>query len=286
VDAGIAAGVAVSTHYDPMLAKVIAFAPDRASAARRLAAALAGTALHGLVTNRDLLVNVLRHPDFRSGAADTDFLDRHAELTAPRATPAILALAAALAEAAARRTNAVVQPRVPTGWRNLPSQPQRVTYLAGGEPIDIDYRIDRTGLVTDTDADVALVSHAPHEVVLDVAGVRHRFAVTGYETPAGRRVEVDSALGSAGFLTVPRFADPTAATVEGATVAPMPGQVTRLTVAVGDRVARGAELLVLEAMKMRHRVVAATGGVIAELRVTEGQQVDAGAVLAVLEEDG
>jgi propionyl-CoA carboxylase alpha chain len=73
--------------------------------------------------------------------------------------------------------------------------------------------------------------------------------------------------------------------VEGATVAPMPGTVARLAVSVGDQVAAGAELLVLEAMKMQHRVVAAVGGVVAELRVAQGQQVDAGAVLAVIEED-
>ncbi|HKN99442.1 MAG TPA: biotin carboxylase N-terminal domain-containing protein, partial [Pseudonocardiaceae bacterium] len=74
LDSGVADGGSVSTFYDPMLAKVIAHGPDRASAARRLAAALAGTRLHGLVTNRDLLVNVLRHNDFLAGATDTGFL--------------------------------------------------------------------------------------------------------------------------------------------------------------------------------------------------------------------
>jgi propionyl-CoA carboxylase alpha chain len=118
-----------------------------------------------------------------------------------------------------------------------------------------------------------------------VAGLRHRFTVTAYDTPAGRRIEVDSALGAVALTEIPRFADPADRVVEGATVAPMPGTVARLTVRVGDRVVAGAELLVLEAMKMQHRVVAATSGVVAELRVAAGQQVDAGAVLAVIEED-
>ena len=84
---------------------------------------------------------------------------------------------------------------------------------------------------------------------------------------------------------MPRYADPADRIEPGATVAPMPGTVARLAVAPGDRVAAGAELLVLESMKMQHRVVAATGGVLAELRVSVGEQVDAGAVLAVIEGD-
>jgi propionyl-CoA carboxylase alpha chain len=286
-DSGVADGVEVSTFYDPMLAKVIAFGPDRASAARRLAAALAGTRLHGLTTNRDLLVNVLRHKDFLDGNTDTGFLDRIGVDTLS-AQPAdvlpISALAGALAEAAGRRAAATVQRAVPSGWRNLASQPQRAAYLAGEQQVDVDYRITRDGLVTAVEG-VTLVSDALDTVVLDVAGLRHRFAVTSYDTPGGRRIEVDSALGAVALTEVPRFADPADRVVEGATVAPMPGTVARLSVAVGDRVAAGAELLVLEAMKMQHRVVAATSGVVAELRVAAGQQVDAGAVLAVIEEE-
>ncbi|HEY1574026.1 MAG TPA: biotin carboxylase N-terminal domain-containing protein [Pseudonocardiaceae bacterium] len=281
-DSGIAEGVEVGTFYDPMLAKVIAYGPDRASAARRLATALAGTRLHGLATNRDLLVNVLRHQDFLDGATDTGFLDRIGVATLaarPSDVLPVSALAAALASAAARRSGAPVQRGVPSGWRNLPSQPQRVGYLAGDEQVAVEYRLTADGLVGPPD--VTLVAQAPDVVVLEVAGLRHRFAVAEYSG----RVEVDSALGSVALTPVARFADPADRVVEGATVAPMPGMVATLAVRVGDKVAAGAELLVLEAMKMRHRVVAATGGVVAELRVSAGQQVDAGTVLAVIEEE-
>jgi propionyl-CoA carboxylase alpha chain len=290
LDSGVVDGVDVSTCYDPMLAKVIAYGRDRLSAARRLAAALAGTRLHGLTTNRDLLVNVLRHHDFLAGATDTGFLDRIGLDTLTARPPGLVevsALAGALAEAARRRTGATVQRAVPQGWRNLPSQPQRVEFTLAGddEPIAVDYLPTRDGLATTTVQDVTLVAQQENSVVLDVAGLRHTFTVAGYDTRAGRRLEVDSALGSVALTQVPRFADPAEPTVAGATVAPMPGTVAKLAVAVGDRVSAGAELLVLEAMKMRHRVVAATGGVVAELRVTRGQQVDAGTVLAVIEED-
>src|SRR5262249_62390805 len=147
LDAGVADGSAVGVHYDPMLAKVVAWAQSREEAARRLAVALAGARLHGLATNRDLLVRVLRHPAFLAGETDTEFLDRHglAVLAEPLAGPAaeaLSALAAALAGAAAhqtghrpadrgadrpadRATTAAVQPGVPAGWRNVPAQPPR-----------------------------------------------------------------------------------------------------------------------------------------------------------------
>src|SRR5262249_47779653 len=136
----------------------------------------------------------------------------------------VSAVAAALAAAAARRATATVQPAVPSGWRNLPSGAQRTTYLAGTREISVGYRRTRDGVVVDGD-DIAVVSAAPEEVVLDVAGVRHRVAVAAYSTPAGRRLEVDSALGSVSLTEVPRFADPADRVVAGATVAPMPGTV-------------------------------------------------------------
>ncbi|HEV3358828.1 MAG TPA: biotin carboxylase N-terminal domain-containing protein [Pseudonocardiaceae bacterium] len=283
LDSGIVGGSEVSTFYDPMLAKVISWAPERRSAARRLAAALHDTRLHGLTTNRELLVNVLRHEDFLAGDTDTDFLSRHgvaglavgADESAVRAS----ALAAALATASARVSRAKVQRGIPAGWRNLRSQPQRIAFEAGGERIDVDYEVGRGGLVTSLLANVALVDSAPDAVTLDIDGTWRTFEVRVYD----RRVEVDSALGAVSLAVIPRFADPTEQVAEGATVAPMPGTVVRLAVEAGQQVEAGAELLVLEAMKMQHRVVAANSGTVAELRVVVGQQVDAGAVLAVIE---
>jgi propionyl-CoA carboxylase alpha chain len=288
-DSGIVAGSQVGTFYDPMLAKLISWGPDRASAARRLAAALHDMRLHGLVTNRDLLVTVLRHKDFLAGETDTDFLPRHGvqalaagpDETATKAA----ALAAALAEASLRARRAPVQRGIPAGWRNLRSQPQRTAFEVDGRRIEVDYELTRAGLTTPILAEVALVESSPESVTLDLGGARRRFRIAGYDTPAGRRIEVDSALGAVSLVVVPRFADPAEQVAEGATVAPMPGTVVRLAHAAGDRVEAGEELLVLEAMKMQHRVVAATSGIIAELRVGAGQQVDAGAVLAVIEAD-
>ncbi len=284
LDSGVEDGSVVSTHYDPMLAKVIAWAPTRAEAARRLATALAGARLHGLVTNRDLLVNVLRHPAFLAGETDTGFFDTHdlARLSAPLAgdeAVTLSALAAALADAAANRAAAPVQGGLPTGWRNVPSQPQRKHYRAGDTEYQVGYRLTRDGLVAEGHDGVRLLSATPTAVRLEVAGVTREFAVAAYPG----MVCVDSPMGPVTLRPVPRFTDPADAVAEGSLLAPMPGSVVAVHVAEGDRVQAGAPLLVLEAMKMQHTITAADGGVVTSLSVHVGSAVDAGAVLAVVE---
>ena len=133
VDTGVVDGSEVSVFYDPMLAKIISYAPIRRQAAGVLADALARTRIHGVRTNRDLLVNVLRHPAFLDGATDTAFFDTHglAELAAPLADQhavELSALAAALAEAAQNRQAATVFIAAPSGWRNVASGYQSKRY--------------------------------------------------------------------------------------------------------------------------------------------------------------
>jgi propionyl-CoA carboxylase alpha chain len=283
LDAGVVDGTAVGTAYDPMLAKVIAWAPTRTEAAGRLAAALAGAQVHGLVTNRDLLVRTLRHPEFLAGRTDTAFFDRVGLdlLAAPLAGPEeveLAALAAALATAAARRREARVLGELPSGWRNVPSQFQRTAFEVGGETVAVGYRFARDGVLVEGRDDVVCVSATPDEVVLEVAGVEHRLRTSGAESPV---VEGDG--WSVSLRALPRFPDAATSLAEGSLVAPMPGTVTAVHVAVGDPVVAGQPLLVLEAMKMQHPVVAGAPGVVRSLDVVPGAQVDAGTVLAVIE---
>ena len=287
VDAGVADGTPVGHSYDPMLAKVIAWAPTRGEAAARLAAALAGARVHGLTTNRDLLVRTLRHPEFLAGRTDTAFFDRIGldTLAAPLAGPEeieLAALAAALAGAAARRARARVLGELPSGWRNVPSQFHRAVFEVGRETVEVGYRHTRDGLLVDGRDDVVLISATPDEVVLEVAGVEHRFRAFGTESTV---VDVEGDGWSVALRVVPRFPDAATAVAAGSLVAPMPGTVTAVHVAVGDRVPAGRPLLVLEAMKMQHPIVAGTSGVVRSLDVVPGAQVDAGAVLAVIERE-
>jgi propionyl-CoA carboxylase alpha chain len=269
----------VSTHYDPMLAKLIAYAPTRSAAARRLASALAGARLHGLVTNRDQLVNTLRHEAFLGGATDTGFLDRHDTTAGLAGEEAVRlsALAAALAQAAAGRASAPVLGGLPSGWRNVPSQPQ----CAAFEEAEVAYRLTRDGLVAEGYAGTSLAEAGPSEVVLETEGVRVRFAVARYPG----RVHVDSALGAVTLTPVDRLPDPAEQIAPGTLLAPMPGSVIRVAVSEGDTVERGQPMLWLEAMKMEHQILAPAAGVVATLHAEVGNQVETGAVLAVVTEE-
>lgn len=285
LDSGIVDGSVVSIHYDPMLAKVISYAPTRRQAALVLADALARARVHGLRTNRELLVNVLRHPAFLDGATDTAFFDTHglATLAAPLADAAVIrlsAIAAALADAAHNRATAGVLGSLPSGWRNLASGYQVKSYRdADDNEHRVEYRFTRAGVTLPHDDSVQPVSATPDEVVLTSDGVDHSFSVRRYG-PAGAEQYVDSARGPVHLVALPRFPEPGSTVEKGSLVAPMPGNVIRLGAAVGDTVAAGQPLIWLEAMKMEHTITAPVDGVLAELSVTTGQQVEVGAVLA------
>ena len=248
-----------------------------------LADALTRSHLHGVRTNRDLLVNVLRHPAFLDGATDTAFFETHglADLAAPLAGAddvRLSAIAAALAGAVHNRSTATVFGSIPSGWRNVASGYQTKTYLDdGGTEHRVEYRFIRTGLVLPADLSIQLVSASADEVALaDGNGVARSFAVARHD----QDVYVDSAHGPVHLVALPRFPEPGSAVEKGSLVAPMPGNVIRLGAAVGDAVTAGQPLIWLEAMKMEHTIAAPTAGVLAELNVDTGDQVEVGAVLA------
>ncbi|THA25864.1 ATP-grasp domain-containing protein [Streptomyces sp. RKND-216] len=303
LDAGFGDGDPVTVHYDPMLAKAVAWAPTRREAVRRLAGALERARVHGPVTNRDLLVRSLRHPDFAAGRVDTGFYDRHLpDLVAagddPRAAR-LAALAAALADAAAR----TVAPGAGTaarmgGWRNVPSRPHRKAYRAfpapgggdgdGGDPDggDLEIRYHWSGgrpapPAEDFPGVRVTRPPTPECVVLEADGVERAFDVARYDDG---QVCVDASPGAWTFTTRPAFPDPEDRTEPGSLLAETPGTVVRLAegVEVGAEVAAGQALLWLEAMKMEHRVAAPAAGILLSLPVAPGDQVQPGTTLAVV----
>ncbi|MCW2998972.1 MAG: Methylcrotonoyl-CoA carboxylase [Solirubrobacterales bacterium] len=280
VDTGVQSGSEISPFYDPMIAKVIAHGATREEAARRLADALARAQVQGTVTNRDFLVRVLRHPEFLAGEADTSFLDRTdpAALGAPlldaEATK-LAALAAALAGAAARRADAQILRTLPSGWRNNPAVPQTVTYAgAHDEELVVTYRYDRSGTQLAEPAGVQLHRVTPTEVQLTAGGLRRTYRVT----PDA----VSTLDGEAPLRELPRFSDPSTALTAGSLTSPMPGTVLRVLADAGAIVVAGQPLLVLEAMKMEHEIVAPAPGTLSDLPVVPGDQVQAGTILAVI----
>ncbi|MFF8972339.1 biotin carboxylase N-terminal domain-containing protein [Streptomyces sp. NPDC014995] len=266
LDTGCTDGDEIGVHYDPMLAKVVAHAPTRTEAVRKLAGALERATIHGPVTNRDLLIRSLRHEEFTSARMTTGFYDRHlTTLTAPAPDP-YAPLAAALADAHGRSRFG--------GWRNLPSQPQVRRYAVGGEPHEVHYRHTRTGLT----ADGVRVVHADAGlVVLEVEGVRRRFEVARYDD----QVHVNATT----LTALPRFPEPVARHAPGSLLAPMPGTVVRIAngLVTGSSVEAGEPIVWLEAMKMQHVITAPVTGTLTALPVTTGQQVQVGTLLAVVQ---
>ncbi len=291
VDSGIAAGTEVGVHYDPLLAKIIAHAPTRGEAIRKLTRALRCLGVGGVTTNRDFLVAVLTHPAFEAGSLDTGFIERHLppESRSPardREIEGTHAIAAALWACARRRGSGPLPSSIPPGWRNHPGHMQDVGYRLQGGPADavleVGYAARRDGTFVvkagGADAVVRIASADERGLDLEIDGVRRRFNVT----VDGARVFVRSPLGASELEEIPRFSASAQEELAGGCVAPMPGIVREVRVNVGDRVARGDVLLVLEAMKMEHELIAHAAGTVTEVRVAAGEMVEHDAVLVVV----
>jgi acetyl/propionyl-CoA carboxylase alpha subunit len=307
VDTGFRDGSVVSPHYDAMLAKVIAHGRTRAEAARRLARTLERAEIHGVTTNRDLLAAILREPEFLAGRTDTGYLTRHdpaalsaaALSAAGSGATALHAVVAALARQAVHRAEAPVLATLPSGWRNVRSAPQRVTYRAGGAggatgELTVGYRVTASpagsspagpstveASVNDVPLDGALLLHAagPDRVDLEVNGLRRLYRVHRVQA----QTYVDASNGSSTLTEVPRFGEPDKVAPSGSLLAPMPGLVLRVMAEVGASVVAGQPLIVLEAMKMEQTVAAPADGIVAELHAKAGDQVSTGQVLAVVD---
>ncbi|MBL0746805.1 ATP-binding protein [Nocardioides baculatus] len=279
VDSGFASGDEVSTFYDAMLAKVIAWAPTREQAIRQLVAALRRARIHGITTNRDQLVEILTDPVFVAGDMTTTWLEsRPIPAESPRDSRASV-VAGALMLAAADAERRTVQRGVPAAWRNVVSQPQRTTF-EGHDPVE--WWGTRDGFVVDG---VTVLDVSPTHARLEVDGVTQQYdgLIVGGGTSGGREVHVDGGVRSVSLREVRRFTDPADAVASGSLLAPMPGTVVKVVAEAGKDVSAGDVVLVLEAMKMQHTVTAPLDGTVTEINVEPGAQVASGEVLAVVE---
>ncbi|MDF2979286.1 MAG: hypothetical protein K0S40_4014 [Actinomycetospora sp.] len=270
----------ISAFYDPMIAKVIAHAPTRTAAARKLAAGLARAEIHGPTTNRDLLVAVLRDPDFLAGATRTDFLDRHPQLRTPQpATPGIVHLAAAVAcTSATRRAHDPRAALAPPGWRTLRGTPRpRITWAGPDGEVDVAYRLTSDALEI-ADHILALRDLTPGTVRVTHAGVEYHCRVAHHDGAA----YVDDGEGHSTWRELPRLPAPDAAAGGAGPVSEVPGTVVEVLVREGEHVVAGQKLVVLEAMKMEHPALAAADGVVETVHVAVGQYVEAHATLVTL----
>src|SRR5689334_6415111 len=231
--------------------------------------------LHGPRTNRDTLVAILREPDFLAGETRTDYLDRHPDvLTAgPDEETRRLHLAAAIAVTARDRAGDLA------GWRLTGPATAAATWEPAGE---VRYRL-RPGAVELDGVAFPVRDLAADGVRIAAGGVERWCAVT--RTPDGVTWVNDTGA-QTWWREAPRFAGSAAEAATRDPVSDVPGTVTAVLVAPGDAVRAGQPLVLLEAMKMEHRVLAAADGTVAEVRVEAGQYVDAHQVLVTFEGDG
>ena len=299
VDSGVSDGSVITAHYDPMLAKVIGHAPTRDLAAGLLADGLARMTLHGPVTNRDSLVSILRSAPFLSGDTTTSFLDENSGVLAP-VMPADDELRHAIAVMfVIERMDAPTDP-VPIAWRNVQAAPQFVTMTRRGTTghltllVDHGRWSDRVRVARTDEAPGASVFSLDATEILgarvrltgstgdlvaevEVGGVAARCAVARY----GNVAFVDDGLLSSAWTIAPRFPDHSLDASVGGPATTVPGTITAVEVAAGDVVIVGQTLVMVEAMKMEHRIVADADGVIAQVLVDVGQSVDAHTVVVV-----
>jgi len=319
VDSGYAAGDTVSRFYDPMLAKVITHGDDREEATREMVTALQEVTVGGVATNRDMLLAILASFPFFAADTTTAFLDEHPGVLAPdpgdALPPAPVLVAAAFRHLDGLTPlgdwsvdpfrSAIAGDPVPPRWRNVRGTPGFVG-LAWGTDEEAQrgwLRFDGVGTntwqisvtrgtdpysrdATDLGAARVTIPNAadpgPDEVfpgdalLVELDGLVHRFEAT---TDALGRVVVSMPSGQYTFTVVTPGERAGEDTGELGPVAPVPGTVAAVEVVVGDSVAPGQTLVVLEAMKMEHRIVADCDAVVDQVLVQPGQSVDAHQVL-------
>lgn len=279
VDTGVEEGDSVSVYYDPMIAKMIAHGPTRAAALDRLTRALDASIVEGVGNNRAFLARLVHAPDFREGRFDTGFLAAHEEsLLSP---PTDAAWPAAVAAIYLDRDEHLSGPGFATPFRlNLPVVRHAALYSPDG----------RQFRTASTAAGVAIDGGTPHAVHLRreelgwhaiVDQQSHHITILACDGS----VEIREAGREWRFLTRNPLWDgaPPPSLTDGQITAPMPGKILSVHVRSGERVSAGDRLLVMEAMKMEHRIVAPFAATIAEIAVSDGGQVQEGSLLLKLE---
>jgi 3-methylcrotonyl-CoA carboxylase alpha subunit len=298
VDTGVRQGDSVTPYYDAMIAKIIAWGEDRPAAIARLRTALAETAILGLHSNLGFLARLAAEPDFAAGAVDTGFIERHravlipAHRPAPDAALAVAAISRLLARGAAIRAAAQRSgdPYSPWAgnecWRLGGVDRQDLTFRDAAEERTVQATARGPGWLLQID-DRAVLAHGEQRpdgaFAITIDGIRKQIIVLDHGAETAVFVDGESwLLVEIDPLAARQGEDPAG----GRLSAPMPGRVTRLLVEAGSMVRRGQPLMVIEAMKMEHTIVAPADGTVEGVRFAVGDMVEEGAEVITLAAEG
>jgi propionyl-CoA carboxylase alpha chain len=287
-DSGVETGSEITTDFDPMIAKVTVHAPTRREAASRLARVLETTRIQGLTTNRDFLVNTLRTEAFIAGDTTTDFIDRvnparTIEISETKIAEA--AIAVAIEAQARRRARAKVNKAIMSGWRNSTMPEEQVAFELSGEAIKLSYRTKRGGAFAfktgDRELDVNVLEAGQGSVEMDIDGQRSNYSMSNINN----RWLIHCNSHDLELIEMPRYPISDSDDFGGGLIAPMPGSILATEVQPGDNVKKGDVLVILEAMKMEHRITAPRDGIVNNVHISVGDQVEIEQLLVTLEEE-
>ena len=282
-DTGVETGSEITPNFDPMLAKVISYGENRVEAANKLALALENSHFGGLKTNRDYLISILRSDDFLQGNTTTDFLEKAKikdEINLSEKEIYFLAIAASMWIQGKNRFESEVLSNLSSGWSNarLPMQEVKLQYK--DKPLTVKYNNNREEIFTTDNNNLAKINSWDKNFIdIEIDNVRIRSKITCEDD----LLLIQSKSGDVLFKILPKFETVKKVSIDGGLNAPMPGKVVEVKIKKGAKIKKGDTLVILEAMKMEHKVLAPSDGKVKEILIHKDEQVENGATLVVLD---
>lgn len=282
-DSGVQKGYEVGTNFDPMLSKVISWAPNRTDACLQLATALEKSCIGGVKTNKDFLVECIRHPEFLAGNTTSDFI----EIQSPNRKKVLndhdknnLMIAGALWISQTNIKNKNKLQFIKHSWTNGRLPHQNISFQFENEIHQIKYSYINKESISILEKNVEIISFDNEMLECVIDGIRSQYQIYRDED----RLFVFDSFNDIQLKVLPRFVDPSTSSIEGGLLAPMPGKISEVLIKKDQKVKAGQSLMIIEAMKMEQTIKSPNAGKISKIMVKKGQQVENGESLLVIDE--
>ena len=282
-DSGVQKGYEVGTNFDPMLSKVISWAPNRTDACLQLATALEKSCIGGVKTNKDFLVECIRHPEFLAGNTTSDFI----EIQSPNRKKVLndhdknnLMIAGAVWISQTNIKNKNKLQFIKHSWTNGRLPHQNISFQFENEIHQIKYSYINKESISILEKNVEIISFDNQMLECVIEDIRSQYQIYRDED----RLFVFDSLNDIHLKVLPRFVDPNTSSIEGGLLAPMPGKISEVLIKKDQKVKAGQSLMIIEAMKMEQTIKSPNAGKISKIMVKKGQQVENGESLLVIDE--
>ena len=282
-DSGVQKGYEVGTNFDPMLSKVISWAPNRTDACLQLAAALEKSCIGGVKTNKDFLVECIRHPEFLAGNTTSDFI----EIQSPNRKKVLndhdknnLMIAGAVWISQTNIKNKNKLRFIKHSWTNGRLPHQNISFQFENEIHQIKYSYINKESISILEKNVEIISFDNEMLECVIDDIRSQYQIYRDED----RLFVFDSFNDIQLKVLPRFVDPSTSSIEGGLLAPMPGKISEVLIKKDQKVKAGQSLMIIEAMKMEQTIKSPNAGKISKIMVKKGQQVENGESLLVIDE--